>query len=65
MHILTNYLFLKSTYCKYILENILSTFEVGPILALIAPSPHSFTDIWLNMADFENLSTKILTKKPN
>jgi hypothetical protein len=49
MHILTNYLFLKSTYCKYILEKILSTFEVGPILALIAPSPHSFTDIWLNM----------------
>jgi hypothetical protein len=30
---------LKSTYCEYILEKILSTSEVGPILALIAPSP--------------------------
>ena len=30
---------MKSTYCEYILENILSTSEVGPILALIAPSP--------------------------
>ena len=39
MHILTNYLFLKNTYCEYILEKILLTSEVGPILALIAPSP--------------------------
>ena len=30
---------MKSTYCKYILEKILSTSELGPILALIAPSP--------------------------
>ena len=30
---------MKSTYCEYILEKILSTSEVGPILALIAPSP--------------------------
>jgi hypothetical protein len=29
---------MKSTYCEYILENILSTSEVWPILALIAPS---------------------------
>jgi hypothetical protein len=36
-------LFLKSTYCEYILEKILSTSEVGPILALIAPSPLSVT----------------------
>ena len=33
------YLFLKSTYCEYILEKILSTSEVGPILARIAPRP--------------------------
>jgi hypothetical protein len=32
---------MKSTYCEYILEKILSTSEVGPILALIAPSPLS------------------------
>ena len=38
-HIKQLYLFLKSTYCEYILEKILSTSEVGPILALIAPSP--------------------------
>ena len=30
---------MKSTYCEYILEKILSTSEVGPILALIAPNP--------------------------
>jgi hypothetical protein len=30
--------FKKSTYCEYILEKILSTSEVGPIMALIAPS---------------------------
>jgi hypothetical protein len=30
---------MKSTYCEYILEKMLSTSEVGPILALIAPSP--------------------------
>jgi hypothetical protein len=30
---------MKSTYCEYILEKILSTSEVGLILALIAPSP--------------------------
>jgi hypothetical protein len=30
---------MKSTYCEYILEKILSTSEVGPILSLIAPSP--------------------------
>jgi hypothetical protein len=30
---------MKSTYCEYISEKILSTFEEGPILALIAPSP--------------------------
>ena len=30
---------MKSTYCEYILEKILSISEVGPILALIAPSP--------------------------
>jgi hypothetical protein len=33
------YLFLKGTYCEYILEEILSTSEVRPILALMAPSP--------------------------
>ena len=38
-HINYLYLFQKSTYCEYILEKILSTSEVGPILALIAPSP--------------------------
>ena len=38
-HINYLYLFLKSIYCEYILEKILSTSEVGPILALIAPSP--------------------------
>ena len=38
-HIKQLYLFLKSTYCEYILDEILSTSEVGPILALIAPSP--------------------------
>ena len=38
-HIKQLYLFLKSAYCEYILEKILSTSEVGPILALIAPSP--------------------------
>ena len=37
-HINELYLFLKSTYSEYILENILSTSEVGPILVLIAPS---------------------------
>jgi hypothetical protein len=30
---------MKSTYCEYILEKMLSTSEVGPILSLIAPSP--------------------------
>jgi hypothetical protein len=34
-HINKLYLFLKSTYCEYILEKILSTSDVGPILALI------------------------------
>ena len=38
-HINYLYLFQKSTYCEYILEKKLSTSEVGPILALIAPSP--------------------------
>ena len=38
-HINYLYLFLKSTYCEYILEKILSTSEAEPILALIAPSP--------------------------
>jgi hypothetical protein len=38
-HINLLYLLLKSTYCEYILEKILSTSEVGPILALVAPSP--------------------------
>jgi hypothetical protein len=38
-HINLLYLFMKSTYCEYILEKILWTSEVGPILALIAPSP--------------------------
>jgi hypothetical protein len=33
------YLFLKSTYREYIFEKKLSTSEVEPILALIAPSP--------------------------
>ena len=44
------YLFLKSTYCEYILEKILSTSEVGPILALIAPSPLS--TFWLKIEQF-------------
>ena len=35
-HINQLYLFLKSTYCDYILEKILSKSKVGPILALIA-----------------------------
>ena len=39
---------MKSTYCEYILEKILSTSEVGPILALIAPSPFN---IILNFGD--------------
>ena len=30
---------MKITYCEYILEKILSTSEVVPILTLIAPSP--------------------------
>jgi hypothetical protein len=33
------YLFLKSKYCEYILEKMLSTSEVGSILTFIAPSP--------------------------
>jgi len=33
---------MKSTYCEYIFEKILSTSEVGSILALIAPSPLSW-----------------------
>jgi hypothetical protein len=38
------FLFLKSTYCEYILEKMLSISEVGPILALIdAPSPLEFS----------------------
>jgi hypothetical protein len=41
-HIHYLYLFLKSTYCEYILEKKLSTSKVGPILALIAPSPKTF-----------------------
>ena len=36
---------MKSTYCEYILEKILSTSEVGPILALIAPSPLQNLDL--------------------
>jgi hypothetical protein len=32
---------MKSTYCEYILEKILLTSEVGPILALIAPDRQS------------------------
>jgi hypothetical protein len=36
---------MKSTYCEYILEKILSTSEVGPILALIAPSPLQGLDV--------------------
>ena len=47
------YLFLKSTYCEYILENISSTSEVGPILALIAPSP------------LLELGIRVITKLPN
>jgi len=38
-HINYMYLFMNSTYWEYILEKKLSTSEVGPILALIAPSP--------------------------
>ena len=41
-HINYLYLFLKSTYWEYILEKKISTSEVGPILALIAPSPLSY-----------------------
>jgi hypothetical protein len=40
-HINYLYLFLKSTYCEYILEKILSTSEVGPIVTLIVLSPLS------------------------
>jgi hypothetical protein len=43
-HINLLYLFMKSTYCEYILEKILSTSEVGPILALIAPSPLTYVN---------------------
>ena len=43
------YLFMKSTYCEYILEKILSTSEVGPILALIAPSPLRFASLFVEI----------------
>ena len=43
---------MKSTYCEYILEKILSTSEVGPILALIAPSPLISTFLWLGFQIF-------------
>ena len=40
MHILTNCIyFWKAHIGEYILKKIFSTSEVGPILALIAPSP--------------------------
>jgi hypothetical protein len=35
---------------EYILEKISSTSEVGPILALIAPSPLSFKDKFTRMS---------------
>jgi hypothetical protein len=43
---------MKSTYCEYILEKILSTSKVGPILALIAPSPLSSINI-VNVVIFD------------
>jgi hypothetical protein len=44
---------MKSTYCEYILEKILSTSEVGPILALIAPSPlRNSVDRALDMSSY-------------
>ena len=47
---------MKSTYCEYILEKILSTFEVVPILALIAPSPliQSSLDCRANVEQFNH-----------
>jgi hypothetical protein len=33
---------MKSTYCEYILEKILSTSEVGQILALTVPSSYIY-----------------------
>jgi hypothetical protein len=41
---------MKSTYWEYILEKILSTSKVGPILALIAPSP--LGTFWLKIEQF-------------
>jgi hypothetical protein len=53
---------MKSTYCEYILEKILSTSEVGPILALIAPSPLNKILIQIGAILNQNWSTLSLTK---
>ena len=52
---------MKSTYCEYILEKILSTSEVRPILALIAPSPLSILGLVVRLCgnnDFLSLLRK-------
>ena len=56
---------MKSTYCEYILEKILSTSEVGPILALIAPSPLSLFLVENIRAYRENLICLISYFIPN
>ena len=44
---------MKNTYCEYNLEIFLSTSEVGPILALIAPSPlFEIFEIFLRILKF-------------
>ena len=58
---------MKSTYCEYILEKILSTSEVGPILALIAPSPFYVllivsSEVWQNCISIFNFPTRPLQK---
>jgi len=54
---------MKSTYCEYVLEKILSTSEVGPILALIAPSPLvRITRFWNNLHHVRCKSTNCKAK---
>ena len=51
---------MKSTYCEYILEKILSTSEVGPILALIAPSPFNLQNTGKKNISTNEIRTFIL-----
>jgi hypothetical protein len=54
---------MKSTYCEYILEKILLTSEVGPILALIQHTIQYSTQnsIFSTLNNVQNFKVKYLT----